>query len=287
MKNKNLKTIIMTLVTLLLVCGMNAVYAGQGGQGPQVQLVKASPNPVLEREIFTVTVRDLNGNPKPNIYVWTDFGASGHTNANGQISFTAPFVNADTNYIIYTQDYGQTTLKVRAKVLYMNYMTVDEGANFKEYVYDQDGHAVSGALVNFLGTLKLTGSNGYTGEYTAPWVYGWLSVFVSASKLIYNSAQSGVAINNNNDPSPVPVTAHVNKYSDGSPLQGATVSANTDGHESGVTNSEGICTFSVQLAYNGQLVTFTASHSGYTSDTASFNLYENVPQSMYFWLKSS
>lgn len=292
MKNKNLKTIILTLVTLLIISGfssvlVNTAHAGNGTQhnpqqGPSIS---ASPNPVLELETFVVTVKNSNGGPAVGVSV-TFNGNTKSTNDQGQCSFLAPSVNSDSGYVIQAIGIDITlsmVITVRAKILYMNVITVNEGDNFKEYVYDQDGNPVGGALVDFMGDFKLTGSDGYTSAFTAPWVYSDISVFVNAWKTVYTSASSGVTIINTQTPLPVTFSGQVCKAQGMTPLQGAIVKSDT-GEQSAPTGSDGYYTLTVELSHYGQTVKITGSCSGYKPQSFSFpGLYggESIIQDFY------
>jgi hypothetical protein len=135
------------------------------------KLLISSPSPVTENANFQVIIT-ANEAPIEDVEVTFD-GNINSTDSEGKTSFTAPFVEADNDYLIKAEKVGYIhttaiiTIEDRQLVISAS-STVVEGDPFTVTVRREDtGEAVIGTDVTFNGETNQTNANGQV-NFTAP-----------------------------------------------------------------------------------------------------------------------
>jgi len=266
------------LVTILLISGFNVAYAAPR-QSVQLKLnqykpVSASPNPVIEGESFTVTVRDENGDPVygAGVIFYKTPPKLKTTNKDGKCSFDAPYLNDDKSYTVESPGFGSTVIKVRAKKLFISDITVEENEQFYGYVTDQDGNPAVAVSVIFNGELKLTDFNGKTiSPFVSPSVTENTDFDIIATAPLRGYTQGDATVHVIDVGNPLPIHFHgvITYMGDSSLIEGAIVSSSTN-EQSQPTGEDGVYDFWVHIPDVGEDVTLTASCSGYKSASETF-----------------
>ena len=277
------------LVTLLLVCGMNVAYAGvpqeqpdyQQPQVPDLRISEPSNGAsFLEGSTIEIRVLDIDNN---GIYMATVYIIGTDkvdlTNEEGYAELTPDLVEQDTPLTIRAEKYGYENfdevdilIKNKQLIVTPSVSEIDENSEFFCTVTDQDGNAVSLALVTFNGKYKFTNSNGVTAEFSAPWVNYDKKYDIEAVKSGYDKGLSEILVRQVYDPIASHVTGRVaDQYLHG--VSGATVYCNAGGIDySTTTDVNGDFSFYVTPYEGGQWVLFSASKSGYRQTILSFVL---------------
>jgi len=154
------------------------------------KLFISSPSSVIENTSFQVIIT-ANDAPIGDVEVTFNENTSS-TDTEGKISFTVPFVDADTNYFIKADKVGYIyttatiTIKDRQLVIIAS-STVVEGDLFTVTVKQEDtDDAVTGADVTFNEETIQTDANGQV-IFTAPEVYLDTDYKITATKKGYQS----------------------------------------------------------------------------------------------------
>jgi hypothetical protein len=281
-----LKTPVVILTFLLIATGFLSQTAfaelNKDNQLPQksIHISDVCPNPVLERGLFYVEVRDNHGDPVKDATVTVQGYDVALTNSNGKAWFIAPSVSEDTTYTIvaYKDGYvfvgGSWTITVRNR--YLQLLSVPTQMNEQTtdtvWVVDQDGNGVWGAKVKFGCNTDYTNIFGQA-VAEAPDVTGNKYVTITASYSGYDSDSDQVYVI---DLDIIPATIHCYVYDTSqNPIEGATVTIEkiTYGGSIGDTSSKetdesGYCCFIVypDTTIGYTKYRFTAEADGYDED---------------------
>ena len=172
------------------------------------QLIIQGENTVYEGENFSLMVIDDNAAPVSDVLVLFYLHQQ-VTDTNGSINFTAPYVNANVFYPITVTKNGYLPASTWVEVFDTsgssvprnNTLTVCvetrlmDNERFVVMVQDKYDNPVSDALVSFLGTSKLTDSNGVV-EFTTPDVTFDTSFDIQVIKTGYESSSLDVWVIN-------------------------------------------------------------------------------------------
>ena len=238
---------------------------------------------------ITVYVRDAETNALLSSAYVSGGGYGGYTNSSGYVSFSGMSFGSYTfsaSKSGYYSNSGSATISStnssRSITIYLTPIVEEEEddpitGSITVYVYDADtGYTISSATVSGAGYTKSTNSYGYTS-------YSGLSIgsySFTASKSGYYSSSGSTTITTSSTsktvyiyltpiddtPTSGSITVYVKDANTGSAISGATVSG---GGYSGTTNSYGYKVFS-DLSFGSY--TFTASKSGYSSNSGSVSI---------------
>ncbi len=238
---------------------------------------------------ITVYVRDAETNALLSSAYVSGGGYGGYTNSSGYVSFSGMSFGSYTfsaSKSGYYSNSGSATISStnssRSITIYLTPIVEEEEddpitGSITVYVYDADtGYTISSATVSGAGYTKSTNSYGYTS-------YSGLSIgsySFTASKSGYYSSSGSTTITTSSTsktvyiyltpiddtPTSGSITVYVKDANTGSAISGATVSG---GGYSGTTNSSGYKVFS-DLSFGSY--TFTASKSGYSSNSGSVSI---------------
>lgn len=244
---------------------------------------------VNERDTFTVTITDL-GSPVDGVDVLFN-STTLTTNAQGQVTFTAPAVVVDSSFSITAnkQGYNEGTdsinvLQVAESLSLSHPANVQEETNFVVVVTNNFGDLVENATVSFNSQNYVSNA---IGEVTipAPEVTTDSSYSVFASKPGNASASSTLTVTNFVQPLlSVSAPATVNEgedftvtvTSDGNPVEAVSVTFN---FETLSTNAQGQVQFTASPVSSDATRTIGAVKTGYTANSTSIQILnvEDVP----------
>jgi len=321
MKNKKLKIIKTGLVAFLLLAGLCSVYvsASKNKILDSDDSIFSKPSDMikfdlpsngdsflesapLQNEYVDIKVVDRVGIPIYDAWIHVykednpDFCWEGFTNEYGLAYWPKPNVDMDTTYKIKAEkyvngDYLMSIVYVVIRNRYLNVYTsnnlIDEGSNFITTVTNQDNQLVSLAKVKFNGETKYTDSNGKT-SFQAPWVDENTIFIIETSAPLrgYDNGYTDVTVCDCNSSSPHEVYGQVRDY-DFNPVENVKIKIILEDYSTiTYTNEAGDYSIWITPKEGGELVTITASHPDYPTQSVErwINSADAGSTHVNFWL---